>query len=47
MLRKTPVFGDPKTSFVFQRIFGSDDHKTALLGFLNDILRLDEAHRVT
>jgi predicted transposase/invertase (TIGR01784 family) len=47
MLRKTPVFGDPKTDFVFQRIFGSDDHKTALLGFLNDILRLDEAHRVT
>jgi len=47
MLRRTPVFGDPKTDFVFQRIFGSDDHKTALLGFLNDILRLDEAHRVT
>jgi len=47
MLRHTPVFGDPKTDFVFQRIFGSDDHKTALLGFLNDILRLDEAHRVT
>jgi predicted transposase/invertase (TIGR01784 family) len=47
MVRNTPVFGDPKTDFVFQRIFGSDDHKTALLGFLNDILRLDEAHRVT
>lgn len=29
MLRTTPVFGDPKTDFVFQRIFGSEDHKTA------------------
>jgi predicted transposase/invertase (TIGR01784 family) len=27
-------------------IFGSDDHKTALLGFLNDILQLDETHRI-
>ena len=47
MLRTTPVFGDPKTGFVFQRIFGSEDHKTALLGFLNDILQLDDAHRIT
>jgi predicted transposase/invertase (TIGR01784 family) len=46
-VRSTPVFGDPKTDFVFQRIFGSDDHKTALLGFLNDILQLDDAHRIT
>jgi predicted transposase/invertase (TIGR01784 family) len=46
-MRHTPVFGDPKTDFVFQRIFGSEDHKTALIGFLNDILQLDEAHRVT
>jgi predicted transposase/invertase (TIGR01784 family) len=46
-MRRTPVFGDPKTDFVFQRVFGSEDHKTALLGFLNDILQLDEAHRVT
>jgi predicted transposase/invertase (TIGR01784 family) len=45
-VRRTPVFGDPKTDFVFQRIFGSDDHKTALIGFLNDILQLDEPHRV-
>ena len=47
MVRNTPVFGDPKTDFVFQRIFGSEDHKTALLGFLNDILQLDAAHRIT
>lgn len=46
-MRRTPVFGDPKTDFVFQRIFGSNDHPTALLGFLNDILQLDEAHRIT
>lgn len=46
MRRPTPVFGDPKTDFVFQRIFGSEDHKLALLGFLNDILQLDEAHRI-
>jgi len=47
MVRSTPVFGDPKTDFVFQRIFGSEDHQTALLGFLNDILQLDDAHRIT
>jgi predicted transposase/invertase (TIGR01784 family) len=41
------VFADPKTDFVFQRIFGSEDHKTALVGFLNDMLELDEAHRIT
>ena len=46
-MRPTPVFGDPKTDFIFQRIFGSEDHKTALLGFLNDILRLDDTHRIT
>ena len=46
-MRRAPVFGDPKTDFVFQRVFGSEDHKTALLGFLNDILQLDEAHRIT
>ncbi len=45
-MRHTPVFGDPKTDFVFQRIFGSEDHKTALIGFLNDVLELDDAHRV-
>jgi len=41
-----PVFADPKTDFVFQRIFGSEDHKTVLLGFLNDLLELDDAHRI-
>jgi predicted transposase/invertase (TIGR01784 family) len=46
-MRRTPVFGDPKTDFVFQRIFGTEDHKPALVGFLNDILELDDAHRIT
>lgn len=41
-----PVFADPKTDFAFQRIFGSEDHKAALIGFLNDILELPEPHRV-
>src|SRR5271154_2883667 len=45
-MRRSPVFADPKTDFVFQRIFGSEDHKTALIGFLNDVLELDGAHRV-
>ena len=40
------MFADPKTDFVFQRIFGSEDHKPALLGFLNDLLELDDAHRI-
>ncbi len=47
LMRRPPVFGDPKTDFVFQRIFGTEDHKTALLGFLNDILQLDDPHRIT
>ncbi len=45
-MRRPPVFADPKTDFVFQRIFGSEDHKTALVGFLNDVLELDEGHRI-
>lgn len=44
---RRPVFADPRTDFVFQRIFGSEDHKTALLGFLNDVLGLDRDHRIT
>jgi len=41
-----PVFADPKTDFVFQRIFGSEDHNPVLIGFLNDLLELDDAHRI-
>ena len=41
-----PVFADPKTDFVFQHIFGTEDHKPALIGFLNDILGLEGEHRL-
>jgi hypothetical protein len=46
-MRSTPFFADPKADFVFQRIFGSEGHKPALIGFLNDILQPDGAHRIT
>ena len=42
-----PLFADPKTDFAFHRIFGTEKHKSALIGFLNDILQLDAAHRIT
>ncbi len=44
MLR--PVFTDPKTHVVFKRIFGSEEHKDVLIAFLNDMLALDEPHRI-
>jgi len=42
-----PLFADPKTDFVFKTIFGSEEHKSLLIALLNDLLELDEAHRVT
>jgi hypothetical protein len=41
-----PTFADPKTDFVFKRIFGSEQHKEVLVAFLNDMLGLDEVHRI-
>src|SRR5678816_3984581 len=41
-----PTFADPMTDFVFKRIFGSEQHKDVLVAFLNDMLGLDEAHRI-
>jgi predicted transposase/invertase (TIGR01784 family) len=41
-----PTFADPKTDFAFKRIFGSEEHKDVLVAFLNDILELDEPHRI-
>jgi predicted transposase/invertase (TIGR01784 family) len=41
-----PVFADPKTDFVFKRIFGAEDRKHLLIGLLNALLELDEAHRI-
>ncbi len=42
-----PTFADPKTDFAFKRIFGSEEHKDVLIAFLNDMLGLDEGHRIT
>ena len=41
-----PTFADPKTDFVFKRIFGTEEHKDVLLAFLNDVLEPDAAHRI-
>lgn len=40
------VFADPKTDFVFQRIFGSEEHKPLLVALLNALLGLEGAHRI-
>ncbi|XXX72525.1 Rpn family recombination-promoting nuclease/putative transposase [Sorangium sp. So ce134] len=41
-----PLFADPKTDFVFKKIFGSEEQKPLLIAFLNHLLELDEAHRI-
>ncbi|XXY44294.1 Rpn family recombination-promoting nuclease/putative transposase [Sorangium sp. So ce269] len=41
-----PVFADPKTDFVFKRLFGSEEHKDLILALLNGLLELDRAHRI-
>lgn len=41
-----PLFADPKTDFVFKKIFGTEEHKPVLIAFLNHLLELDEAHLV-
>ncbi len=41
-----PLFADPKTDFVFKRIFGTEEHKPLLIALLNALLGLDEAHRI-
>jgi predicted transposase/invertase (TIGR01784 family) len=41
-----PLFADPKTDFVFKRVFGTEEHKPLLVALLNGLLELDEAHRV-
>jgi predicted transposase/invertase (TIGR01784 family) len=43
---RRPTFADPKNHFVFHRIFGSEQRKDVLVAFLNDMLDLDEAHRI-
>jgi len=41
-----PLFADPKTDFVFHRLFGTEEHKELLVALLNALLELDEVHRV-
>lgn len=41
-----PLFADPKTDFVFKKIFGSEEHKDLLIALLDGLLELDEAHRL-
>lgn len=37
-----PVFADPKTDFVFKKLFGTEDHKDLLIALLNALLGLTE-----
>jgi predicted transposase/invertase (TIGR01784 family) len=41
-----PVFADPKTDFVFKRIFGTEVHKRLLIELLNALLELDDEHLI-
>jgi predicted transposase/invertase (TIGR01784 family) len=41
-----PPFADPKTDFVFKRIFGTEAHKDLLKSLLEALLQLDEAHSI-
>ena len=36
-----PTFADPKTDFVFKRIFGAEAHKDVLIALLNHLLELE------
>ena len=41
-----PVFADPKTDFVFKRIFGTVEHKALLIALLNHMLELVGERRI-
>ncbi len=41
-----PVFADPKTDFVFKRIFGAAERKPLLIALLNHLLELEGEHRI-
>jgi predicted transposase/invertase (TIGR01784 family) len=41
-----PVFADPKTDFIFKRIFGSEPHKHLLIDLLNTLLELEGDRRI-
>ena len=40
------TFADPKTDFVFKRIFGAEAHKDLLIALLNHLLELEGEHRI-
>jgi predicted transposase/invertase (TIGR01784 family) len=42
----TAVFADPKTDFIFKRIFGAETHKDLLIALLNHLLELEGEHRI-
>ena len=41
------TFADPKTDFVFKRIFGTEAHKGLLIQLLNTLLELEGEHLIT
>ncbi len=41
-----PVFADPKTKFIFKRVFGREVHKPLLIELLNALLELEGDHRI-
>ncbi|MCP4663849.1 MAG: transposase, partial [bacterium] len=41
-----PIFADPKTDFIFKRIFGTESHKHLLVELLNALLELEGEHRI-
>jgi predicted transposase/invertase (TIGR01784 family) len=41
-----PTFADPKTDFIFKRIFGSEPHKHLLIELLNTLLELEGSRRI-
>jgi predicted transposase/invertase (TIGR01784 family) len=41
-----PVFADPRTDFVFKRIFGANGHKSLLIALLDHLLELDGERRI-
>jgi predicted transposase/invertase (TIGR01784 family) len=45
MMKRAP-FADPRTDFVFHRIFGTEEHKDLLVALLNALLELDPPHQV-
>ncbi len=41
-----PMFADPKTDYVFKRIFGAEPRKPLLIALLNHLLELEGEHRI-